>query len=159
MEKVVVRWLEHSASMDGRPLAAMAPKARCDPLEVNRQAGRVQWTFGGGLAWSSVSPGWVADLKAGMDAKGHVLALHTARTHPTSRCAASWAILAGCLAVPRSENVGYRGMALRQDSARAQRIARHADLAAESAGGGLRGNIMRTPGQRQQVFALEGLIK
>jgi len=32
------------------------------------------------------------------------------------------------------------------------------NLAAESAGGGLRGNIMRTPGQRQQVFALEGLI-
>jgi CO/xanthine dehydrogenase Mo-binding subunit len=32
------------------------------------------------------------------------------------------------------------------------------NLGAESAGGGLRGNIMRTPGQRQQIFALEGLI-
>jgi len=32
------------------------------------------------------------------------------------------------------------------------------NLAAESAFGGLRGNIMRTPGQRQQNFALEGLI-
>src|SRR5260370_17733003 len=29
-------------------------------------------------------------------------------------------------------------------------------LAAESASGGLRGNIMRTPGQRQQTFAVEG---
>ena len=32
------------------------------------------------------------------------------------------------------------------------------NLGAESAGGGLRGNIMRTPGQRQQNFALEALI-
>ena len=32
------------------------------------------------------------------------------------------------------------------------------NLAADSATGGLRGNIMRTPGQRQQNFALEGLI-
>ena len=31
-------------------------------------------------------------------------------------------------------------------------------LAADSAGGGLRGNIMRTPGQRQQNFVLESLI-
>jgi len=32
------------------------------------------------------------------------------------------------------------------------------NLGAESVSGGLRGNIMRTPGQRQQNFALEGLI-
>jgi len=32
------------------------------------------------------------------------------------------------------------------------------NLGAETASGGLRGNIMRTPGQRQQNFALEGLI-
>jgi CO/xanthine dehydrogenase Mo-binding subunit len=32
------------------------------------------------------------------------------------------------------------------------------NLAGDSANGGLRGNIMRTPGQRQQNFALEGLI-
>jgi hypothetical protein len=32
------------------------------------------------------------------------------------------------------------------------------NLGAESAGGGLRGNIMRTPGQRQQNVTLEGLI-
>jgi CO/xanthine dehydrogenase Mo-binding subunit len=32
------------------------------------------------------------------------------------------------------------------------------NLGAESASGGLRGNIMRTPGQRQQNFTLEGLI-
>ena len=32
------------------------------------------------------------------------------------------------------------------------------NLAAESASGGLRGNIMRTPGQRQQNFAVEGLM-
>ena len=32
------------------------------------------------------------------------------------------------------------------------------NLAGDSVSGGLRGNIMRTPGQRQQNFALEGLI-
>ena len=32
------------------------------------------------------------------------------------------------------------------------------NLGAETASGGLRGNIMRTPGQRQQNFALEGWI-
>jgi len=32
------------------------------------------------------------------------------------------------------------------------------NLGAESVSGGLRGNIMRTPGQRQQNFALEGLM-
>ena len=32
------------------------------------------------------------------------------------------------------------------------------NLGAESSSGGLRGNIMRTPGQRQQNFALEGLM-
>src|SRR5689334_12296452 len=32
------------------------------------------------------------------------------------------------------------------------------NLGAESAAGGLRGNIMRTPGQRQMIFAFESLL-
>src|SRR5882672_3218586 len=161
MEKVVVRWLEHSGQY-GRTTFG-GDGAEGDAVILSRLTGkpvRVQWTLEEDLAWSSVSPGWVADLKAGMDGEGRVVALHTAEYAPHQQDARLLgAILAG---MPCSTSMPRTWVTEEWPYDKIPHVLREShgmpNLAAESAGGGLRGNIMRTPGQRQQVFALEGLI-
>jgi len=161
MEKVVVRWLEHSGQY-GRTTFG-GDGAEGDAVILSRLTGkpvRVQWTLEEDLAWSSVSPGWVADLKAGMDGEGRVVALHTAEYAPHQQDARLLgAILAG---MPCSTSKPRTWVTEEWPYDKIPHVLREShgmpNLAAESAGGGLRGNIMRTPGQRQQVFALEGLI-
>ena len=139
----------------------MAPKA--DAVILSQLTGkpvRVQWTLQEDLAWSSVSPGWVADLKAGFDTNGHLVALHSASYAPhqfDGRLLG--AILAGA---PSTTPASGGWVATEWPYDKIQNRLEEAygmpNLGAESATGGLRGNIMRTPGQRQQNFALEGLI-
>jgi CO/xanthine dehydrogenase Mo-binding subunit len=161
MEKVVVRWLEHSGQYGRTTLGGDG--AEGDAVILSKLTGkpvRVQWTLEEDLAWSSVSPGWVADLEAGLDAKGRLIALHTAEYAPHQQdCRLLGAILAG---MPCSTSKPTTWVTSEWPYDKIPNVLREShgmpNLAAESAGGGLRGNIMRTPGQRQQVFALEGLI-
>jgi hypothetical protein len=82
-EKVVVRWLEH-AGQYGRTTFG-GDGAEGDAVILSQLTGkpvRVQWTLQEDLAWSTVSPAWVADLKAAFDANGRLIAVHSASFSP-----------------------------------------------------------------------------
>jgi len=160
-EKVVVRWLEHSGQY-GRTTFG-GDGAEGDAVILSQMLGRpvrVQWMLEDDLAWSSVSPGWVSDVSAAMDASGRITGIHTAFYSPhESDARLLGPVLAG---MPTSQSKPGGWIATEWAYTK---IANHLEeaygmpnLAADSAYGGLRGNIMRTPGQRQQNFALEGLI-
>ena len=161
IDKVVVRWLEHSGQY-GRTTFG-GDGAEADAVILSQLTGkpvRVQWTLQDDLGWSSVSPGWISDIKAGLDAKGNLLAIQSACYSPhQSDPRMLGAILAG--SPPGTVDAGgwiatewpYDKIQNRLEEAYGM-----PNLAADSAYGGLRGNIMRTPGQRQQNFTLENLM-
>ena len=160
VEKVVVRWLEHSGQYGRTTLGGDG--AEGDAVILSQLTGkpvRVQWTMQEDMAWSSVSPGWVSDAEGAFDANGHLTAVHTAFYSPHMFDPRPLgALLAG---MPCATSKPGNWIATEWHYEKIQRLEEvygMPNLAAESASGGLRGNIMRTPGQRQQNFALEGLI-
>ena len=161
VEKVVVRWLEHSGQY-GRATFG-GDGAEGDAVILSQLTGkpvRVQWTLEEDLAWSSVSPGWVSDMKAGLDANGRVTAVHSASYSPHMFDARLLgAILAG-MPCSISKPAGWVATVWPYDKIqnRLEQGYGMPNIGAESATGGLRGNIMRTPGQRGQNFALEALM-
>jgi CO/xanthine dehydrogenase Mo-binding subunit len=161
VDKVVVRWMDQSGQYGRTTLGGDGAEA--DAVILSQRTGkpvRVQWTLEEDLAWSTVSPAWVADLTAAVDGKGHIVALHSANyafhmfdPRPLG------ALLAGMPAV--TSKPGYflaTEWVYDKIVNRLQDVFGMANLAGDSANGGLRGNIMRTPGQRQQNFALEVFI-
>ncbi len=161
VDKLVVRWLDHSGQY-GRTTFG-GDGAESDAAILSQLTGkpvRVQWTLQEDLAWSSVSPGWVADIKAGTDASGRITAIHSASYSPHQTDAR---LLGGILAgMPSLEPKagGWIATEWPYDKIpnRLEQAFGMPNLGAESASGGLRGNIMRTPGQRQQNFVLEALM-
>jgi nicotinate dehydrogenase subunit B len=161
IDNVVVRWLEHSGQY-GRTTFG-GDGAEADAVILSQLTGkpvRVQWTLQDDLAWSSLSPGWVSDIKASFDGAGNLTAIHSACYSPhQSDPRMLGAILAG---LPSGSNDpgGWIATEWPYDKItnRLEEAYGMANLGADSAYGGLRGNIMRTPGQRQQNFTLENLI-
>ena len=161
IDKVVVRWLEHSGQY-GRTTFG-GDGAEGDAVILSKLTGkpvRVQWTLQEDLTWSTVSPGWVSDVRAAVDANGRLIALHSSSYSPHQFDAR---LLGGILAgMPSSvsKNHGWVATEWPYDKIpnRLEDAYGMPNLAADSANGGLRGNIMRTPGQRQQNFALESLM-
>lgn len=165
-DKVVVRWLDHSGQYGRTTFGGDGAEADAVILsQVTGKPVRVQWTLQEDLAWSSVSPAYVLDLKAALDPNGHVIAFRSASYTPhQSDARLLGAILAGmpcCLPRPGSwvaTESPFSAWAYDKIPTRLEEAYGMPNLAAESASGGLRGNIMRTPGQRQQNFAVEGLM-
>jgi len=161
VDKVVVRWLEHSGQY-GRTTFG-GDGAEGDAVILFKLTGkpvRVQWTLEEDLAWSSVSPGWVSDVKASVAADGHITALHTAIYAPHMFDARLLgAILAGMPCTTAKEK-GFVATEWPYDKIqnRLEEAYGMPNIGSKSTSGGLRGNIMRTPGQRQQNFALEGFM-
>ncbi len=160
-EQVVVRWLDHSGQY-GRTTFG-GDGAESDAVILSQLTGkpvRVQWTLQEDMMWSSVSPAWVADIRAGLDPSGHVTALHSLFYSPHMFDPRPIGALLAGMPCSASEPGGWVATEWVYD--RIQNRLEDAygmpNLGAETASGGLRGNIMRTPGQRQQNFALEGLI-
>lgn len=161
VEKVIVRWMDQSGQY-GRTTFG-GDGAEADAVILSHLTGkpvRVQWTLEEDLAWSSVSPAWVSDMTAGFDAKGHIVALHSAQYTPHMMDPRPiGALLAG---MPTATSKPGNWVATQWPYDRIENRMEDAygmpNLAGDSAHGGFRGNIMRTPGQRQQNFALEGLI-
>jgi nicotinate dehydrogenase subunit B len=120
----------------------------------------VQWTLQDDLAWSSSSPGWVEDVTCSLDGRGCVTALRSAFYSPQSTDARIvGAILAGMPGV--QPKPGYwiaTEWPYDKIEKRLERVYGMPNLGADSPTTGLRGNIMRTPGQRQQNFALESVM-
>jgi nicotinate dehydrogenase subunit B len=161
LEKVVVRWLEHSGQYGRTTLGGDGAEA--DAAILSQLIGkpvRVQWTLQEDLAWSSVSPGWVSDIKGALDANGRLIAVHTAFYSPHLFDPRPLGALLAGKPCSTSKPGGWVATEWPYDKIkiRLEEAYGMPNLAAESAFGGLRGNIMRTPGQRQQNFALEGLI-
>jgi len=161
VEKVVVRWMDHSGQY-GRTTFG-GDGAEADAAVLSQLAGkpvRVQWTLPEDLAWSSVSPAWVSDMTAALDAKGQIVALHSAQYAPHMEDPRPLGALLAGMPCAASKPGGWVATEWPYDKIvnRLEDAYGMPNLAGDSANGGLRGNIMRTPGQRQQNFALEGFI-
>ncbi len=160
-EQVVVRWLDHSGQY-GRTTFG-GDGAESDAAILSQLTGkpvRVQWTLQEDMMWSSVSPAWVSDIRAGLDANGRVIALHSSFYSPHMFDPRPIGALLAGMPCSASEPGGWVATEWVYDKIQNRREDAYGmpNLGAETASGGLRGNIMRTPGQRQQNFALEGLI-
>ncbi len=161
VEKVVVRWLEQSGQY-GRTTFG-GDGAEADAVILSQLTGkpvRVQWTLQEDLAWSTASPGWVSDIKAGLDANDRVTLIQSAFYSPHE----SDARLLGAILSGMPTTTSKPGMWIATEwpyekiHTKLEEAYGMPNISADSAYGGLRGNIMRTPGQRQQNFALEGLM-
>ncbi len=165
VEKVVIRWA-HGPGQYGRTTYG-GDGAMADAAVLSKLVGkpvRVQWALSEDLAWSSASPPWVADVKIGLDATGTMVGFRSDWYSGHQNDARMiGAILAGTpnLApkvkpffpaistvwpydkVPSPVELGWGTPNVAQDAVT----------------GGIRGNIMRTPGQRQQNFALEAAVE
>jgi CO/xanthine dehydrogenase Mo-binding subunit len=161
VDKVVVRWLEQSGQYGRTTYGGDGAEADAVILsQLTGQPVRVQWTLQEDLEWSTVSPGWVSDIKAGLDSNGRITAIQSAFYSPhESDARLLGAILAG---MPTTTSKQGMWIATEWPYEKIQTKLEEAfgmpNIGADSAYGGLRGNIMRTPGQRQQNFALEGLM-
>jgi nicotinate dehydrogenase subunit B len=161
IEKVVVRWLEHAGQF-GRTTFG-GDGAEGDAAILSQLTGkpvRVQWTLQDDLAWSASSPGWVEDITCGLDDHGCVTAVRSTFYSAQSNDARIvGAILAG---MPCSQpKPGYwiaTAWPYDKIQTRREEVYGMPNLGADSRTAGLRGLIMRTPGQRQQNFALESLM-
>jgi nicotinate dehydrogenase subunit B len=161
VDKVVVRWMDQSGQYGRTTLGGDGAEA--DAVILSQLTGkpvRVQWTLQEDLAWSSVSPAWVSDMTMALDASGHIAALHSAQYSPHMMDPRPLgALLAG---MPCATSKPGGGIATEWAYDKIENRLEDGygmpNLACDSAYGGLRGNIMRTPGQRQQNFALEGLM-
>jgi len=160
-EQVVVRWLDHSGQYGRTTLGGDGAEA--DAVILSKLTGkpvRVQWTLQEDLAWSSVSPAWVADIQAGLDAHGRMIALRSSFYSPHMFDPRPvGALLAG---MPCSTSPPSGWIATEWPYDRIQNRLEEAygmpNLGADASSSGLRGHIMRTPGQRQQNFALESMV-
>ena len=161
VENVVVRWLDHSGQYGRTTLGGDGAEA--DAAILSKLTGRpvrVQWTLQEDLAWSTASPGWVSDIQAALDGSGHLTAIRSTYYSPHMFDPRPLgALLAGapCLT---SKPGGFIATEWPYDriSNRFEEAHGMPNLGADSPSGGLRGNILRTPGQRQQNFALESMI-
>ena len=161
VDNVVVRWMDQSGQYGRTTLGGDGAEA--DAVILSQLAGkpvRVQWTMQEDLAWSSVSPAWVSDLTAALDRNGHIVALHSAQYSPHMMDPRPLGALLAGLPCATSKPGNWVGTEWPYDKImnRLEEAYGMPNLAGDSAHGGLRGNIMRTPGQRQQNFALEGLM-
>jgi len=118
LEKVVVRWLEHSGQYGRTTFGGDGAEADAAILsQIIGKPVRVQWTLQEDLAWSSVSPGWVSEIKGALDANGRLTAVHTAFYSPHMFDPRPLgALLAGkpC-STSKTGRLGCHGMAVRQN--------------------------------------------
>jgi nicotinate dehydrogenase subunit B len=163
VDKVVVRCLEHAGQF-GRTTFG-GDGAEADAVVLSQLTGkpvRVQWTLQEDLAWSAASPGWIADIRAALDSEGHLIAVHSAFYSPSMMDPRPLgAILAGMPAGPTSgKGSGFLATEwpYNKIACRLEQIHARENIGAESPFGGVRGLIMRTPGQRQQNFVLETMM-
>jgi len=162
VDKVVVRWLDHAAQF-GRTTFG-GDGAEGDAAILSQMLQRpvcVQWMLQDDFAWSASSPGWVEEITCGLDANNRITALKSSFYSTQSNDARIvGAILAG---MPASDpkpgywiatEWPYDGIPHRREE-----VYGMGNLGSDAPSGvGMRGLIMRTPGQRQQNFTIEALL-
>jgi CO/xanthine dehydrogenase Mo-binding subunit len=161
VEKVVVRWLEHSGQYGRTTLGGDGAEADAVILsQLTRKPVRVQWTLQEDLGWSTVSPGWLSDTSAALDAHGSLTAVRSAFYSPHMFDPRPLGALLAGLPCSTSKPVGFIATQWPYDkiASRLEQAYGMPNLGDTAVSGGLRGHIMRTPAQRQQNFALESLL-
>jgi CO/xanthine dehydrogenase Mo-binding subunit len=157
-----VRCLEHAGQFGRTTFGGDGAEADAAVLsQLTGKPVRVQWTLQEDLGWSSASPGWASDIKAGFDSQGHITAIHSAFYSPQMMDARPLgAILAGMPAGTTPPASGFLATEWPYDKIenRLEQVYARENIGSESPYGGVRGLIMRTPGQRQQNFVLEALM-
>lgn len=158
---VTIRWVDQSGQY-GRTTFG-GDGAEGDAAVLSQLVGKpvhVQWTLQEDLAWSTLSPGWVADLKAGLDAQGNLIAVRSDWYSPHENDARLLgAVLAGMPSVTPKPNIGVSTVWPYDKVANVlEQAYGMPNIGSDATTAGLRGNIMRTPWQRQQNFAIESLI-
>ena len=164
VENVVIRWTQGPGQY-GRTTNG-GDGAMADAAILSQMLGtpvRVQWTMQEDLEWSSVSPAWFADVKVGLDADGNIVAFRSDWYSPHENDVRMLgAVLAGLPHVTPRAGSQFSAVQTVWPYDKVPGVFEQAffceNLAMETASGGLRGNIMRTPWQRQQNAALEGII-
>jgi CO/xanthine dehydrogenase Mo-binding subunit len=160
VDNVVVRCLEHAGQFGRTTFGGDGAEADAVVLsQITGKPVRVQWTLQEDLAWSSATPAWIADIKAATD-RGRVTAMHSAFYSPHMMDPRPLgAILAG---MPAGEAPpgGFIATEWAYDkiACRIEQVYARENIGSESPSGGVRGLIMRTPGQRQQNFVIEAFM-
>jgi CO/xanthine dehydrogenase Mo-binding subunit len=160
-EKVVVHFRDHAGQFGRKTFGGDGAEA--DAVILSQMTGkpvRVQWTLQEDLAWSGASPAWFSDIKGGLDNAGCLTAVHSQFYSPHMFDARPLgAILAGMPAgIERPGGFLATEWPYDKIENRLEQVYAMPNVGTDSPSGGLRGLIMRTPGQRQQNFALESLI-
>src|SRR5579863_6481231 len=160
-ENVVIRWLDHSGQYGRTTLGGDGAEA--DAVILSRLTGkpvRVQWTLLEDLMWSTVSPAWVSDIRAGLDGRGNIAAFHSAFYSPHMFDPRPLGALLAGMPCSTSKPGNFIATEWIYDKIenRLEDAYGMANIGGETKSAGLRGNIMRTPGQRQQNFALEAFM-
>jgi nicotinate dehydrogenase subunit B len=161
LENVVVRWLDHAGQFGRKTFGGDGAEA--DAAILSQLVGkpvRVQWTLQEDLAWSAASPGWMSTIHAALNAGGRITAVESAFYSPFMFDARPLgAILAG-LPAGTTKPGGFLATEWIYDKIefRLEQVYAMNNLGADSPYGGLRGLIMRTPGQRQQNFVVESMM-
>ncbi len=157
----MVHWLSHAAQFGRKTFGGDGAEA--DAVILSQLTGkpvRVQWTLQEDLGWSGLSPAWFSDIKGGLDANGRLVAVHSAFHSPHMMDARPLGAMLAGMPAGTSKPGGFLATEWPYDKIenRLEQVYAMPNVGADSPFGGLRGLIMRTPGQRQQNFALESLI-
>lgn len=160
-ENVTVRWLDHAGQFGRKTFGGDGAEA--DAAILSQMLGRpvrVQWSMEEDFGWSSFSPGWCADVKGGVDAAGRLTAIQCDFYSPHMFDARPLGASLAGLPCGTVQPGGFLDAQWPYDKVehRRQQVFAMDNIAWDSPWGGLRGNIMRTPGQRQQNFLLESLV-
>ncbi|NUQ30223.1 MAG: xanthine dehydrogenase family protein molybdopterin-binding subunit [Acidobacteriaceae bacterium] len=162
MDKVVVRWLDHAGQFGRTTFGGDGAEGDAAILsQMLHRPVRVQWMLQDDFAWSASSPGWVEDIACGLDANNRITALKSSfYSCQTNDARIVGAILGG---MPTSApKPGYwiaTEWPYDRIPHRREEVYGTPNLGSDAPSGvGMRGLIMRTPGQRQQNFALESLL-
>jgi nicotinate dehydrogenase subunit B len=160
-DKVVVRCLEHAGQFGRSTFGGDGAEADAAILsQLTGKPVRVQWSLQEDFAWSAASPGWVADIRAAWNGEGRLTAVHSSFYSPHMMDPRpSGALLAG-MPAGTAKPGGFLATEWPYDRIpnRLEEVYSRENLGASSPYGGLRGIIMRTPGQRQQNFVLESMM-
>jgi nicotinate dehydrogenase subunit B len=168
LDKVVVRWFEHAGQFGRTTFGGDGAEGDAAILsQITGRPVRVQWPLEDDLAWSTSSPGWTGDITCALSPDARITAIHSSfYSVQTADTRIVGAVLAQ---MPRSNSMAGYFIATTwpydKIPHRLEEVYGAPTLGAptgvEPANSpivALRGNIMRTPGQRQQNFILESLL-
>jgi nicotinate dehydrogenase subunit B len=161
VDMVVVRCLEHAGQF-GRTTFG-GDGAEADAVILSQLTGkpvRVQWTLQEDFGWSAASPAWTSDIRAAWNDHCQVTAVRSAFYSAHMMDARPLGALLAGMPAGTTKPGGFLATEWPYGKIenRLEQVYARENIGASSPYGGIRGLIMRTPGQRQQNFVLETMM-